>query len=249
MNKLFIFIGLQRCGTHALSNWLLKQREYETGTLENLGEDIFSLQNDNKKLYLFNHQKIDYPLDKQRSNTIDKLDTNCDAIICIEDGPLYEYKEDNLLQGYFQEHEIYRIISLRDAWNCFASFYKKYNLVDPHIIRGWEGRAEEIEGRTKFLEKDFHVIKYNEWFKNKDYRSDICKKFGLHFSDCGIDDVLEFGNGSSFDKTRMHGSGSNMSVLSRYREFETDRRFLRYMNPHIQLISRRIFGYDNRPDE
>lgn len=250
MPKLFIFMGFQRCGTHALSNWLLKQSEdYVPSQLEDVGQGTFSLsRTNNKKVYLHNSQKITVPLNAQRNEIWPTLDLDSDHLICIENGSLFDYEEYQMIKNYFCEHKIIRLIALRDAWNCFASFYKKYNTVDPHIVRGWEYRAEEILGITHHL-SNFHFVNYNMWFSSVNYRKELCKEHGLHFTDHGLNDVPNFGDGSSFDQRKLHNQGSKMNVLSRFREFKEDSRFMTKVNPYVRMLSRKIFKYVKWPDE
>lgn len=255
MPNLFIFIGLQRCGTHAITNWIIKQRDekvYDKITSNKDTKGVFTYLTESYPIFYFNSQKIDKSILEQREteNAVPAFDGLHDVVVAFEDGDCKDYNEDKLFEGLFVDHyNIVRIISLRDVWNCFASFYKKYGEVPIHIQRLWEERAEEILYYTNYLGRDFYFIDYNNWSRNRLYRENVAYQLDLVFTDNGFNDVPNFGNGSSFTQLDMDGKGSQMPVLSRYREFKNDPNFRRLITPYKEKLSQRIFLYENRPDE
>jgi|10_taG_2_1085330.scaffolds.fasta_scaffold44937_2 hypothetical protein len=257
MNKLINFIGLQRCGTHAVANWIIHQSEnaekeqhpthfhddvwyYDWGSFT--CGIMFNSRFPHNPEIGYNHLK---KIKEYLGNpTVDVclLCYECSLVYmhydCKAEPDLYETDRKN-----FQSNNEQTVILLRDVKNCFASFYKKYGHVPQHIIGHWEARANEILGKTKNVPN--HVfLNYNKWFIDKKYRQQLCNDLSLYFTDIGKSQVPNFGGGSSFSGRQADGNASSMDVLTRFRNFDKNAGFQRTLQTHKHLVelSDEIFG-------
>ena len=144
------------------------------------------------------------------------------------------------------------ILILRDAYNTFASRFKKKRF--PHIegwadgwinfddTSIWKKYALEFLGATNFMENAIK-INYNKWFVEGEYRKEVSKNFG-DFTDKGLEDVLDFGLGSSFDYFEFHGRAQQMDVVGRWKEFYKDEEYINCLtsDKEIEELNREIFG-------
>ena len=157
MIQIINLISLQRCGTHALVNWLLSQEEEEKGKLTHISDDVWVKSKGSRHSVLLNsiefHQenlghKYNILKNLKSNNKIDKL------IICYESGNLKNYYEGRL---YSQLEEIFKnpiymnVMNLRSVLNFGASWYKQFRTIPPHMLPQWRERANEYLGNTRFL--------------------------------------------------------------------------------------------------
>jgi len=61
------------------------------------------------------------------------------------------------------------------------------------------------------------VIRFDDWFTDKNYRQNICEYLHIPFTDAGLNKVAYFGNGSSFDEQTYDGKAQEMKVLERWK--------------------------------
>lgn len=101
---------------------------------------------------------------------------------------------------------------------------------------------DQIYGLYDYLGgRDFHIIRYNDWFADHQYRSAIAQDIGFVNQDFGLDYVSPRGSGSSFDGRKYRGRGSQMDVLSRWKVFADDERFCRLMDRELVEIAEEYF--------
>lgn len=250
--KLVNLIGLQRCGCHAVANWILHQhntvmRSYELKEYPNEIKEQNEVWGFNiyKTFLLFNQYWFKY----QEPHAPTKLGYTpkevANAVIVYETGELGKYNIDfdNKKEVFGNIESESTVIVLRDFLNCAASWYRQHGEVPRHIAIFWYDRAMEILNKTwKIPCAEF--INYNYWFTNKDYRKHICEKLSLYFTDIGINTVAHFGNGSSFNKREYDGCAQLMDVNNRWKLLEHNEEFIEYLKPYRELVqlSERIFG-------
>lgn len=236
MMQLFNLISLQRCGTHAFCNWLLSQNN--TDPLTHIAEDVWI----KGKNVLVNSLEFHQDNLGEKYNVLKSIKDIELLIFSYETGELSKYEDRlyNQINELFDNYISTNIMNLRSVMNFGASWYKKYHTIPPHMIPQWRERAEEYIGKTNYFPS--LKLKYDDWVKDKNYREKVCNGLLLNtpFTDNGIDDVLDFGGGSSFTGTEV--KGSDMLVNERYKEFENDNNFLRLFSPSILQLSERVFG-------
>ena len=88
----------------------------------------------------------------------------------------------------------------------------------------------------------FYFINFNEWFASESYRESICKEHGLLFTDFGINRVMNFGSGSSFDRMKYNGKAQKMNVLSRFEKWKSHSAFRHLVDDEIAFFAKEIFG-------
>lgn len=102
-----------------------------------------------------------------------------------------------------------RLVLLRDPYNWISSLTNVHDRSNEQM--------NVFISRYIELAKEPGIISYNDWFSNQDYRRKICKTLNLDFTDDGLQDVLIYGDGSSFDKRSMDGRAQQMKVLERWK--------------------------------
>jgi len=79
-------------------------------------------------------------------------------------------------------------------------------------------------------------INYNTWFTDWTYRKKLCDQLSLQFTDFGINNIPNFGRGSSFQGLSMNGQAQKMNVNERYLELSNNRGFLQSLWQYKQLV-------------
>lgn len=120
---------------------------------------------------------------------------------------------------------------IRDPYNWLASWLN-HTHCDKAVIE------KDIKVYINNAEKSTRKILYNEWFKSVEYRNSLASKMGFVNNDIGIDDVPHFGKGSSFDKKRYQGRGSEMDVLNRWKNAIDDPLYLHLINEYYKEFER-----------
>jgi len=82
----------------------------------------------------------------------------------------------------------------------------------------WLKCAKEFKNETNYL-PDFLKVSYDEFFKNREYRMELCMKIGGTYTEELLNEVTWEGGYSSFDKDSLQNMGQNMNVLKRYSQF------------------------------
>lgn len=161
----------------------------------------------------------------------------------------------------------YNILILRDPFNLFASRAVKKNteiriyrsaygpIIKPFytvlqksdeqflFIEMWKTYAREFLGLTNILDVGYRkkvCISYNRWFIDKEYRGQLCKTFGLSFSDRGLNEVV---SDSSFNDWNYHGRAQDLEVLNRWEECKDSPMFKFLLRDKaLNELSDEIFG-------
>ena len=81
----------------------------------------------------------------------------------------------------------------------------------------WIKYAEEYLGITNYV-SDKILVNYNSWFASEQYRKELLYEITPEwkFTDDGINDVFDYGYGSTFDMRNFDGKGHEMKVLDRW---------------------------------
>lgn len=100
---------------------------------------------------------------------------------------------------------------MRDPYNWLASWVNHTHCDNDSIER-------DIQVYIDNVQKSEKKILYNEWFKSREYRNSLADRLGFINNDTGINDVTNFGKGSSFDKKNYNGRARDMDVLNRWKK-------------------------------
>lgn len=129
--------------------------------------------------------------------------------------------KDIIFKGYKPNK---RILILRDPLNWTASILKRVNNLsfnyDNNRIKGIRCLSAYKEHYDLYKSNKYYGINYNKWFSNKSYRRQIEKDLGLKETDKGINKVMKYGRGSSFDGRTFDGKASKMKTNERWLEYK-----------------------------
>ena len=95
-------------------------------------------------------------------------------------------------------------------------------------------------------EGDAIKINFNEWVQSRTYRDNLVRLVsqGVENPDIGLDEVPEFGKGSSFDGLVYQSRGQEMQVGDRWQAFTGDPEYKAlFEDPEIFSLSEQIFGH------
>lgn len=96
----------------------------------------------------------------------------------------------------------------------------------------WLLLAKELIGETNNLPQ-FTKIYYDEFFKSREYRKEICNKIGGDYSEANLNTVSMAGNYSTFDGEKFQGKAQQMNVLERYKEWKPEhQKYLNILKEH-----------------
>ena len=185
--KSFRFLAMKRSGHHAVMNWVLSSCP-------------------NSKFL----NNVESSSNKQFMMSLDMSQFLVDA-----EWFLYNIEDYDPFKTYsvLKEHPSKDVLVLRDLKNCMASRLATTGVVKAGMLELWKKHAK------MYLDDDLDMIKinFNNWFKSCAYRNWIASLIGFENHDCGLKDVPNYGNGSSFDGLKYNGKGNEMDVLNRYK--------------------------------
>lgn len=126
------------------------------------------------------------------------------------------------------KHPGYKLIIWRDFDDWLASsLMKAYKVRATRVMTDVPIYIDRIcttywairdEARDKVRYKHWIVIHYDEFFKSREYRKQICEELKGEYSERDIDHVPANGHHSSFDGKNFQGKGSQMNVLNRSKD-------------------------------
>lgn len=255
-------IALKRSGHHAIANWIIRQASPYTCFLNDIDhhrinpfEDINSTKENgkNKKrnwYYLAYPKKKQYDLKKEIQGTHDYKDY---LVFTYEDRPLIEIANSQDRETHTKEVgkslNLVNLMVIRDPYNLFASrafvdvFYKnRHKSCDSYSVNLWKSFAKEYLDKTNILKNKMR-IKYNSWFKDREYRKTLANQLELEFNDSGLEEVqFKAYRGSSFDKGEYNGKAQQMKVLERWkRGLEREQYINVFRDKELIALSDEIF--------
>ncbi|MEB3230907.1 MAG: hypothetical protein VKJ64_07860 [Leptolyngbyaceae bacterium] len=214
--------GLQRSGNHAIIEWIINQHQ---GTricfLNNVRHGNHNPFDTSEQILVHNFEE--FPKGKMEEVTEALKTASKDLLI-------YSYEDDRrkiinnesfwnsvYSPEFEQERQSYLgdsakfidILIVRDPYNFFASRLKRIDgLTGVKDIGFIINSLKEIMREAIQIEADPNgtnlVIKYNQWFSDKQYRKSLSEQLGGKFDDSSLDQVSSVGGGSSFDGTRFN---------------------------------------------
>lgn len=121
---------------------------------------------------------------------------------------------------------------------------------------GARERHEDLAGYARYLDPwkmyakaylsgSVEAILYDRWFASVSYREQLAIELQIENSDVALNEVSSVGGGSSFTGTDMNGKGSQMEVLTRYKNTRASVQHalnLIDQDPELLPIDHLIFG-------
>ncbi|NET62178.1 MAG: hypothetical protein F6K47_40545 [Symploca sp. SIO2E6] len=242
-------IGLRRTGNHAIMKWVQKQQPGVVWCLNNLPVK----ENPYRHRYEY-PERLDpqWQLERIRNEARGNFSKKDCLIYSYEDYQLTEVidksfaNKQTLYMG--KSFAKYDLLILRDPFNLVASRIKSDKMPVKNegktVIDLWIEYAKEFLNETQYLTNQKICLNYNRWFGDVDYRQQLAGQLKLDFSDAGIDDVSNYGGGSSFDRRELQGQAKKMDVLNRWKYFSDDPSYRKLLdNEELRDYSERIFGH------
>jgi hypothetical protein len=242
VSELNVLLAMHRTGQHAVINWLCKQHG-----------DITHYNNP----YL-NEDQTEWLARRPDIGEI-KYGDGEDAIINLESKLPTDWEDNGwgTIPATTKYDSVKQILVIRRFRNWIAStaMHKGNkclhdNTADTQSWKKWYHRLgcyrQHLDTALHAAERypDLTVIRFDDWFSNKEYREAICANLGLTFTDAGLNDVPRFANGSTFDQRKYDGTAQKMGVLDRWKSAEHTKlyRYTMRSNPFTAAASEEYFN-------
>lgn len=233
--RIICVFGLKRSGNHLIINWILSQYEGSSLFYNHCRPDVAPIARDRRELRLKKLWKA--PLVVFSYEDRDPLSTLVGPL-----GQFIEMQRPGL-------KSVDTCILLRDPKNFFASRFKKWPEEASDIprreslVRKYKMYANLFESFDTLTHSDRKIgINYNYFVLSCVYREELAANLNIPNGVKGLDEVPQYGRGSSFDGTDKQGRAREMTVFERWRSFEGDPQFDAVVNnPQIVAIDARLF--------
>jgi hypothetical protein len=267
----YFIAALKRSGQHGVINWLAQQIPADVLHLNNcitgwdkkrldpmaFGMAVRYLWDDAEKCHVVKNFCMDWKIDIVLSRKLQQEFAHADfsniknCIYNIEDFDL-EVWNINQFNSFKQLQPHKKIVIIRDPYNFVASCLQRR--IDPPDA-GATDVADQLAERMLLWkqhahaaldeESGYYAIKFNDWFASKEYRQQICDDLGLLFTDNGLNDVLSFGSGSSFDREKYDENAQKMKVLERWKQYPDQEKLASYIDDEAKDLCNQLFGEIN----
>lgn len=237
--------SLMRSGQHAIIDWILNQL---SGKIVYINDILHPDCKQYHNTKLCNEKETDYLIYNLEDRFITAGEQEASRVI-------FRHNSDRII----------KILIIRDPYNLFASRYARQTTrINPITgeyqheeiskcrwtpLKGWTSQAALKCWKDHAIEaikptKVDLVIKYNEWFQNKEYRKKIADYLNLNFTDEGIEHISDVGEGSSFDGIKYQNNAKEMKVLQRYKKYKYDNYYISLFDEEIRKMTKEIFNWE-----
>ncbi len=238
-------VSMMRSGHHAVLNWFARNQLRPILHLNDCRIEAGTLLPDPPNLVMYYNGHVGRYLLDESPGDLERLSEDCSTIICSFEERSSQYVR--AAADVVRPSKI--IIVVRDALNFVASCMKhaeKYPQVKSKIIDSMHQRLEVWCDQARELQRGPSGItcgiNYNLWFSSKLYRDTVAADHGFLNQDIGINEVLLFGKGSSFDDLAYEKKASQMAVLTRWHEYRQNPCFQSYISDEAIELSASLFG-------
>jgi hypothetical protein len=255
---IYVTFAMRRTGQHAIINWLAYQMAKPVLHFNDCRNSPSGIIPDKPGMVMFyngNGQKINFYNNYDDYKAfIPPEETNC----------IYSFEEaspdifDELLT-LFPRENVKPIIITRDPYNWAAACLQRQVQFPNKNIMIAEEISRRIQEYKKYLsialnyengkEKTIISLSYNHWNNSKEYRDNICRKFGFRNLDIGREEIEYFGHGSTFDERKFDGRASKMKVSCRWENFSDDPNYWSLFDEDIKFLSDELFSFVPNPDQ
>ena len=236
---LYRVLGMRRSGNHATINWILKQISGSYSFCNDIGREQHPKSATVKRMQfgLAKGASLIISYEEQRASDVFGGPV---AISCSACSKLYD------------------VLILRDPFNLFASrfawmdrqgrVFREDSERRQKVIDLWKENARyylEIQSDGLMSPEDKTILfNYNNWVTDAAYREELSSFFGFDFDDSGMNEVKNFGSGSSFDGVVYRRNAKEMKVLSRWKSFMDNESYKSiFADKELVELSELIFGY------
>lgn len=245
------FVGVSRSGNHPVIEWICNQFKEPVVFINNCEINICPF--DSKTKYYKKYGKV---LPHHELTRKQLYEENKHALLYSYEGTSFGKEFDESWRTW-KTKNYFQIILVRDPFNLLASILygwrnnireglsKRVDTLEnvKGFLKKWKVHAKEALGITNYSKGKKIVIKYNNWFSNKEYRKNISKELGQKFNDETINEVPHHAGGSSFDKEEFNNKAQEMNVLTRFKRFTNDKMYLKAIDDEeLWDLSEKLFG-------
>lgn len=236
-NKPYFVTGLARCGHHAIIAWLCKQHDETILFHNNVNGDLKHKrttkygEKDDPDRHLYSLENFDL-----RGFQDLFSDQEMEQFILVVRDP-FNWVASSLKKGG-------NLKRLSETWQSTAMEYEKWFCASMSRLDMYKQQMKQIIGKIDLIGRDYQVIKYNDWFCDRDYRREITNRLEIPFTDSGLNHVPNYGNGSSFDERNKHGEAQKMDVLNRWRHYEDSDVFWEFVDDEMIEYSEKVFNFN-----
>lgn len=268
MNRIVFFVSMMRSGHHAVLNWFARNQLHPVRHFNDCRVSGGELRGDIPDLMVVYHgASLTYcvrGLDEDRRALVDEYQACRELeagieIAATDDGwddldfgtTIYSFEErgvDSLHRAITIAKPDHIITVVRDPLNFLASSLgharrfpaARSRLIDDmeQRMRVWRDHASQLRQAPDDARS---AINFNFWFSNRAYRDRLAARYGFKNNEIGVDEVMLFGKGSSFDGMRYEAAAGRMDVLNRWRSFHTDEEFLAFLDADTIQLARELF--------
>jgi hypothetical protein len=266
----YLFMCMKRSGQHGVLNWFAQQANHDvlhynncingwgTTRLLPMKEHMMVHYRYNGAEHEVKNYFVDHKIDFTASEALRKefydadFSEVVDNIYNIEDLTFDDYNRLRMWDFEEMKDGGKTVLIVRDPFNFVASCLQRLkNPPDagatdvgtqlPTRIKEWKRHARQALNADE-SSQPIEIINFNEWFASEEYRRQICVRLGLEFTDRGLNKVMNFGSGSSFDREKFDGNAQRMKVLTRYLEWKDHAAFKHLVDDEIVDLARDLFG-------
>jgi hypothetical protein len=228
------FFGARRSGNHAVLGWIMANAEANGFATEHFNDIYDSLTSPPK-------------LPEYGDPSLLASDETQLAIYSYQDVSVEEIPQIDFYTSAPREKTTVRV--LRDLPNLIASRIAMYEDLDRRGLSHRSVRQIPLEAVTDlwvgyahdYVENpspDGGTINFPLWFQNRGYRNSVYESFGLGPNrDVGLENVADFGFGSSFDFRAFDGRAQEMKVLERWQQYREDPRYIEAISSHPDVAT------------
>ena len=272
MKKAYFIAAMKRSGQHGVVNWLAQQMPHDVIHFNDChnGWDkskllpmkdamaVFYSWDQSEHCHTVKNYFHDWKLDLDKSKQLvldfyisaqnNKFKNIKSCLYNVEDFNLEIYDEKKF-DNFEQLQNRQKILLVRSAKNFVGSCLQRK--VDPPDA-GATDVADFLRERMKLWKQhahaalddtnDWYTIKFDDWFSSIEYRKEICKDLDLHFTDNGLNNVMNFGSGSSFDRQSFDKKAQSMKVLERWKQYHDQDELMSYIDEEVKELNKKLFG-------
>ena len=244
----------KRGGGHAIMNWLGYSAVAPVFFLNNIFSKPGKVRSRKEKIF----QRLiedggTYNVELDPSATYRDLAEMHKPVLIynIENFKLDQISREPLFDGGAEDiigrsRQRFTVLVLRDAFNTFASVRRGKKRWQRRLAtfyrQHWKAYAREFLGETAYLPPETVKISYNSWFGSESYRHEVVARFGFEYTDRGLNEVPQYGGGSSFSGQEFQNRATDMDVLNRWQHYIDDEAYRSALDRETIELSNRIFG-------
>lgn len=249
-HKKYLVIALARTGYHAVVQWIARQMSGSALFLNNVNENLVHRRSvvyykDYNGIELSPSFPLEYDMFDNVIYSLENFDLNGYVELFVDrefDETLLVVRDPfNWLASSLKNGGV--LAKVTETWNPSEIPYAKYFCNSMCRKEMWKQHAKQALGDIDLVPGPTIDVNFNEWFKDRAYRKDLCGRLDIPFSDKGKNRIPNFGGGSSFSGKNLNGKANKLGVLKRWIDFVENEKYLKLIDDDMKELSSRYFGF------